>query len=205
MSETPDRREALLEATCRMIAKTGVRGLRVEEVAQQAGASTALIYYYFRSRSGLLDATMRFVDERAAEYTHSSRGDGYTRLLDHLQREFQDRRRVRENSAVWGELRAAAVFDKGLRELVGNANLRWNNAIADLIIQGQEDGSIRQSVDPVTAAIRFTALVEGLSSRWLARLLPTETVRAVVRDAVAAECSPPPEPVAGAWDAAPTV
>ncbi|MCK2243209.1 MULTISPECIES: TetR/AcrR family transcriptional regulator [unclassified Crossiella] len=202
MSEAPDRRQALLEATCRMISRTGVRGLRVEEVAQQAGASTALIYYYFKSRSGLLAATMRFVDERAEEYTHSRRGTGFDRLLDNLQREFQDKRRVRENSAVWGELRAAAVFDKGLRTIVGNANLRWNNAVTELIEQGREDGSIRAKVDPAAMAVRFTALVEGLSSRWLAKLISTEEAHSAVLAAVSAECRPrqlhavQPEPTA---------
>lgn len=188
-----------------MIARTGVRGLRVEEVAQQAGASTALIYYYFKSRSGLLAATMRFVDERAAEYTQSSRGDGYERLLDNLQREFQDKRRVRENSAVWGELRAAAVFDKALREIVGNAGLRWGRYIAELIEQGQEDGSISTTVDPAAAAVRFTALVEGLSSRWLAKLLSTEQAHAAVRAAVAAECLPGQRPSVAPERTAPTV
>ncbi|MGW0519350.1 TetR/AcrR family transcriptional regulator [Crossiella sp. NPDC003009] len=205
MSEAPDRRQALLEATCRMIARTGVRGLRVEEVAQQAGASTALIYYYFKSRSGLLAATMRFVDERAAEYTQSSQGDGYERLLDNLQREFQDKRRVRENSAVWGELRAAAVFDKALREIVGNAGLRWGKYIAELIEQGQEDGSISATVDPAAAAVRFTALVEGLSSRWLAKLLSTEQAHAAVRAAVSAECLPGRRPSIAPERTAPTV
>ncbi|GAA2837483.1 TetR/AcrR family transcriptional regulator [Crossiella cryophila] len=205
MSEAPDRRQALLEATCRMISRTGVRGLRVEEVAQQAGASTALIYYYFKSRSGLLAATMRFVDERAEEYTHSSRGTGFDRLLDNLQREFQDKRRVRENSAVWGELRAAAVFDKGLRTIVGNANLRWSNAVTELIGQGQEDGSIRAKVDPVATAVRFTALVEGLSSRWLAKLISTEEAHSAVLAAVSAECRPRRQQAVQPEPTAPTV
>lgn len=46
-----DRQSLILEAAVRVIARNGVRGLRVEELASEAGVSTALIYYHFKDRA----------------------------------------------------------------------------------------------------------------------------------------------------------
>ncbi|MBP2477232.1 AcrR family transcriptional regulator [Crossiella equi] len=202
----PDRREALVAAACRMIARTGVRGLRVEEVAREAGASTALIYYHFRNRAGLLGAVMDHVDEQAVAYTSvTASGTGRELLAAVLLAEFQDRKKVRENSAVWGELRAASVFDKAVREMIGRATARWHEDVALLVRAGQTDGSVPADLDPEAAAVRLTALVEGLSTRWLARLLPTGAAHRAVLAAIAAECRDGLAPVAGTPGAGPTV
>jgi len=42
-----DRRTAILEGAARVIARRGVRGLRMEELAAEAGVSTALCDYHF--------------------------------------------------------------------------------------------------------------------------------------------------------------
>ncbi|WP_158895182.1 TetR/AcrR family transcriptional regulator [Amycolatopsis anabasis] len=183
MTAGPGKRAALLAATCRVIARTGVRGLRVEEVAREAAASTTLIYYYFRNRHGLLNAAMEFVNERAGQYVAAPPDlPAGERLLITLQREFQDSREVRENSAVWGELRAAAVFDPALRSIVRDATGVWQDDIARLVEQGHADGSVSPNLDPRSAAIRLTALVEGLGNRWLAELIDTATAHALLRE-----------------------
>jgi len=63
----PDRRNLILDAAITVIARTGVRGLRVEVVAAEAGVAVSLIYYYFGSRKGLVRATLDHANERAAD------------------------------------------------------------------------------------------------------------------------------------------
>ncbi|GAA5020564.1 hypothetical protein GCM10025734_74910 [Kitasatospora paranensis] len=102
-----DRRTAIMEAAARVIARRGVRGLRVEELAAEAGVSTALIYYHFKDRAGILRATLEFINDRAARYT-TERGDDAPpldargELEQTLLLEFQDTPDVRENSTAWG-------------------------------------------------------------------------------------------------------
>src|SRR4051812_50062465 len=62
-----DRRNLILDAAIAVIARTGVRGLRVEVVAAEAGVAVSLIYYYFGSRKGLVRATLDHANERAAD------------------------------------------------------------------------------------------------------------------------------------------
>ena len=68
-----DRRAAILDAAIKVIARRGVRGLRVEQVAGEAGVAVSLIYYYFDNRNGLVRATLEHANERAA--TRTSDGD----------------------------------------------------------------------------------------------------------------------------------
>ncbi len=189
---TADRQALLLEATCRVIAGSGIRGLRVDAVAAEAEVSTTLLYYHFTSRAGLLAATMEFVDERAGGYTRAPDGlPGRARLEHQLTGEFQDTVQVRTNSAVWNEFRATAVFDPSLRAAVDAAGRTWRSTIASLIAQGQQDGSVDPEVAPEPAAERLTALVEGLSSRWLAELLTSTRAHQHVSAALELECPGP--------------
>ncbi|MFF3975740.1 TetR/AcrR family transcriptional regulator [Streptomyces sp. NPDC001828] len=189
------RRAKLLEATCRVIALRGVRGLRVEDVAAEAGVSKTLIYYHFRDRAGLVTSALEYVNDRAEGYADIAEDDDSPArelLLRLLAAEFQDDAAVRENSAVWAEVRAAATFDEGLRPVLTALTERWLVDLAELIADGQDDGTIPASVDSRAAAIRLTALVEGLSGRWLAGLVTTLEARAHVAAALERELLPSP-------------
>lgn len=183
---TGDRKTLLLQATCQVIARRGIRGLRVEDVAAQAEVSTTLIYYHFGNRAGLLAATIEFVSDRAGAYTSAPPGlTGHQELAHQLLSELQDTAEVRANSAVWNEFRATAVFDTSLHAAVEAATDTWNTVAAATITRGQHDGSISVDIDPKTTAEQLTALVEGLSNRWLTHLLSTAHAHSHIHDALA--------------------
>ncbi|MEU5544121.1 TetR/AcrR family transcriptional regulator [Streptomyces sioyaensis] len=189
----PDRPTQILEAAARLIARRGVRGLRVEEVSAEAGVSTALIYYHFKGRAGLLRRTLEFINRRAVRYTDAALDASdapLAQLTEMLLLEFQDIPQVRENSAAWGELRATAVFDPDLRELLADATREWTDDLADLIRRAQAAGTATPGADPQAAAERLSALVEGLSERWLSGTTTLERAHELVRGAVAAELGP---------------
>ncbi|MEV5260383.1 helix-turn-helix domain-containing protein [Streptomyces anulatus] len=202
-----DRRTAILEAAATVIARRGVRGLRVEELAVEAGVSKALIYYHFEDRTGLLRRTLAFVNNRAERYTaEQSAADaavgpgavadpgtttGATptagplrRLEQALLLELQDLPHVRENSTAWGELRASAVFDPELRGELALASVIWAREVADQL------GEVRPTAPEsalIASAERLTALLEGLSARWLSGILPLPDARTRMREAIGVE------------------
>ncbi|MGH3862271.1 TetR/AcrR family transcriptional regulator [Actinokineospora sp.] len=191
-----DRKQQLLGATCRVIARDGIRGMRVENVAAEAGVSTALIYYHFGDRAGLLAQAMQHVNTRAESYADAEEGKtGREQLMLQVLGEFQDDDLVRENSAVWGEVRGAAVFDEALRPVVSAATEQWVTDLADFIEQGRQDGSIAPDVDAHAVSTRLTALIEGLSNRWLARLMSTADARHHLTQIVDQELTPSHAPV----------
>ncbi|APE25708.1 MULTISPECIES: TetR/AcrR family transcriptional regulator [Streptomyces] len=185
-----DRRRAILEAAALVIARRGVRGLRVDELAAEAGVSKALVYYHFEDRAGLLRSTLEFIGARAERYTRGDPADPREPgpPLEELERrlllELQEVPEVRENSTAWGELRAGAVFDPELREELARARADWVREVADLLglaVPAAPEARL------VTAAERLTALLEGLSTRWLIGVLPVGHARELLRQGIAAE------------------
>jgi AcrR family transcriptional regulator len=194
----PDRRTIILEAATRMIAQAGVRGLRVEQVAEQAGVSTALIYYHFSDRAGLLRETLAFVYDRADRYTSPYSGPGATDARGALEQvlllELQDDENVKENSTAWGELRSTAIFETDLREQLLDATRRWIDDVTALVEKAltEQGGSAGASAgasgaDPAAIAERLTALVEGLSERWLSGSIALDRARQMLREAITVE------------------
>lgn len=184
-----DRRTAILEAAARVIARRGVRGLRIEELATEAGVSTALIYYHFQGRAGILRHTLEFISDRAERYTADTNGaDGPLDPAQELERslllEFQDLPAVRENSTAWGELRASAIFGPELRTDLARAGLTWIHDVSNLLGQAWPDAP---APDHTASAERLTALLEGLSTRWLCGALPLPHARELMREAIALE------------------
>ncbi|MER7000299.1 TetR/AcrR family transcriptional regulator [Streptomyces sp. NPDC000410] len=183
------RSTQILEAAARVIARRGVRGLRVEELAAEAGVSTGLIYYHFKDRTGILRHTLEFINDRAERYTTSLDPDaeplGPREELDQvLLLELQDTPEVRENSSAWGELRASAVFDPVLREDLARATLVWVQEVAALLGQVQP---MAPAATLAAAAERLTALLEGLSMRWLSGGLAIDHARTLMREAIEVE------------------
>ncbi|MEU6761875.1 helix-turn-helix domain-containing protein [Streptomyces sp. NPDC046853] len=183
------RTTQILEAAARLIARRGVRGLRVEELAAEAGVSTGLIYYHFKDRTGILRQTLEFINDRAERYTAGRVAEAEplaprAELEETLLLELQDTPVVRENSTAWGELRASAVFDEALRDDLARATLVWVQEVAALL------GQVQPMAPPpalAAAAERLTAQLEGLSMRWLSGGLRIDHARDLMRGAVDAE------------------
>ncbi|MGC0419363.1 TetR/AcrR family transcriptional regulator [Embleya sp. AB8] len=184
-----DRRTTIMEAAARVIARRGVRGLRVEELAAEAGVSTGLVYYHFKDRTGVLRATLQFINDRADRYTTERAAEARpasprAELAERLLLELQDDPVVRENSTAWGELQASAVFDESLRDDLRQATEEWSIEIAELIARAIPTAPPAHTR---AAAERLTALLEGLSGRWLADILPVTHARALMSDAITVE------------------
>ncbi|MGF6825912.1 AcrR family transcriptional regulator [Kitasatospora sp. MAP12-15] len=163
------------------------------ELAAEAGVSTSLIYYHFADRAGVLRQTLEFINDRADRYTaerDTGAGplDPRTDLEQVLLLELQDTPEVRENSTAWGELRASAVFDPDLREELAMATHTWVHETADLLARAHPTGTAPAHA---AAAERLTALLEGLSIRWLSGSLPLDHARRLLLDAIDVELQRP--------------
>ena len=141
-----DRRSAILEAAIKVIARRGVRGLRVEQVAAEAGVAVSLIYYYFDNRNGLVRATLEHANERAATVAAPADGaalSGREAVERTLLAELDDGDQVRDTSVVWGEVLASAMFEPELRDQLREASETWSRARL-----GRDRGGRPRRVDP---------------------------------------------------------
>jgi AcrR family transcriptional regulator len=184
-----DRPTQILEAAIRVIAQDGVRGLRIEKLAAEAGVSTALIYHYFGDRSGVLRQALDAINKSAQRYTDEAvRAVGPRLQIEELLLlEMQRKDEVRQNSIAWGELRASAVFAEELRQPLKQTTAEWNSQIEDLILQAQSVSAVSGDLDASAAAERLTTLVEGLSERWHSGSITLKRARQLLKGAVAVE------------------
>lgn len=188
----------ILAAARNRIAIAGVRGLRVNDVAAEAGVSPGLLYYHFTDRAGLMAATLEFIDAGArAHGTNNGAPDALHVLLG----EIEDNTEVRKNSVAWNELRSVAVFEKDLAGSLAETTHRWNRHTADALAADAHGGGVSVggvsvggvpvggvpvggdvvSADLAAAAEILTSLVEGLSGRWLSGSISTERARELMR------------------------
>jgi AcrR family transcriptional regulator len=63
-SDKPDTRTRILEATVHMLEEHGGRGVRMGDIAKESGVSRQAVYLHFASRTELLNAATKFLDER---------------------------------------------------------------------------------------------------------------------------------------------
>lgn len=172
-----DARERILEACRQEIALRGVRGLRVQRVAKRAGVSLGLIYYHFTDHSGLLAATVDFINDTAQGRGHTAAGSlsGIEAVEKVLLSEFDDDATTRDGSVVWNEIRAMAVFEPDLQSALTSSTHHWEQSLEAALDQA----GVPEADRPQTATL-LTALVEGLSGRWLSGQISADQARSLM-------------------------
>lgn len=179
-----DTRERILAACATVIARSGLAKFRMSDVARDAGVSIGLLAYHFGDRDGLLQAAL---DEVTASATRRAASVPEARtpaaqLAALLCSEFGEEPGIRAGSTAWNELRAAAVFDAGRAAAVARSTGAWQRQVGALVAAADPD---RAPADAAAAALTLTALVEGLSGRWLTGQVTAAEAQEATRGALA--------------------
>ena len=66
MDQVGDKRQAILDATLRLISANGFHGTAMSKVAKEAGVSTGIIYHYFDSKDELIYELYRDIKLKSA-------------------------------------------------------------------------------------------------------------------------------------------
>ncbi|MFD4257843.1 TetR/AcrR family transcriptional regulator [Streptomyces sp. NPDC058534] len=158
-----ERREELLRAAVEQISARGVAALRIADVASALGVSNALVLYHFSTKEKLVAAAFALAAE-----------DDLAHLRGLLGRRTSALRRLRaavrwyaptgqaKGWRLWIEGWAAALREPALRDVTRDLDRRWKAAIAEVIVEGVAAGEF-PCPDPEGAALRLTALLDGLA------------------------------------------
>jgi AcrR family transcriptional regulator len=187
-----EREETILGAACRVIAQSGAAGLRMSEVAREAGVSSALLHYYFATRRELLARAFAFADTRVDAHVLSlvgEQGSGRERLETLLTAYLSPEPVVTEDWVVWSELWRSARFDDTLLELLHDADREWVGQVAALLRDGIADGSVDGSIEVDDTAIHLVSLVDGLGTRVLAGVIEREDALRLIERSLTTELS----------------
>jgi AcrR family transcriptional regulator len=181
-----DRATHILDAACRVIAREGADGLRMSAVASEAGVSTALLHYYFATRSDLLLEAFKHADDQAGailDRLMEGAPNGAAKI-ERVLVGYTTGSEFRADWVLWIEMWRGALFDTRLRPLVRDSTEEWVEQVAGLIREGADDGSLPEVPDPVGTAHRLTSLVDGLGLQVLTGILDLERSEKLVREAI---------------------
>nr|WP_248002163.1 TetR/AcrR family transcriptional regulator [Streptomyces sp. RPA4-2] len=184
-----ERRQELLRAAIGQIEARGVAAVRIADVASSLGVSNALVLYHFSTKEKLV----------AAAFTHAAEDD-LAHLRKLLGRRTSALRRLRaavrwyaptgqaKGWRLWIEGWGAALREPALREVTRDLDTQWKAAITEVIAEGVVSGEFR-CPDPAGAALRLTALLDGLAVQMTAYAGAVSRARAQewVDDALARE------------------
>ena len=195
-----DRKTAILEAACRVIARDGADRMRVSDVGREAGISTALVHYYFPTRADLLSAAFAFADERAdatVEAEAQGAADGRERLTRLLCAWASLGDEVHRSWAIWSEMWRHAMYEPRTRDATVASYQRWLDQIEAVLAEGSDDGSLPPSAAQPPVARRLVALVDGLGQQMLIGMISPAQMREYVTDAIAVEVDARRTPATG--------
>jgi len=160
------RREQIVRATIRCLARDGYAGLTMKRVAAAAGLSQGILHYYFADKRAMLAATLEVVtrdlDRRVAAAQSRTGRDPAARLRALVRACLEVAVRRPEFWVVFVEFWGEMLHDRRLRDLNTAVYARTRRLLARLIAEGVRAGRFR-AVDPARAAAVVLGLVDGLS------------------------------------------
>ena len=161
-------RTRILAAAMRQIAERGYGGMRLADVAVDAGVSLGLVQHYFGTRTGLLQATFETGTEvnlrRAREIAHGP-GTPSERLTGLIRWGCADIDAADGSWEFWFEFWLAALRETelSLRNRAGDQG--WQGAFRTVLSDGIADGSFAPDGTPEQVATKLVTLLDGTMLR----------------------------------------
>jgi AcrR family transcriptional regulator len=184
------RREEILRAAVAQITHRGFANTRVTDVADSLNISSALVFYHFESKNRLLSEAFSYAAERDLQRVDRILAANVS-ALQRLQRIlvlYGPGSGPGQAWPLWIDAWAAALRVPELRVVSRRLDVQWKDIVAAVIAAGVHAGEF-SCPDPVAAAWRITALVDGLAVQATVHsgVIPKSTMRRWVRQVTAGE------------------
>ena len=181
------RREKILAAAIRHVARNGGRGTSLAQIATEAGVTQQGLLYYFPSKDELLHAALDVRDQRDV-VPRPTPWQG----LEFLDGIVERIRRWRKEPEMVGMFTLLLVENLGdhapLRDRLETRYSLVHKEYADGVRAAQANGTARADIDPDLKAIEVIAFLNGLETSWLLNpSIPVEDVAAAWRDSQLAQ------------------
>ena len=179
------RRQQLIDATMKCIARKGMGSTTLGDVAKEAGLSQGIVNLHFESKENLLTETLRFIaDEYQTQFNRvlESSGPGPAEKLQALMeldlRPFiLDRSKLAVWFAFWGEVKSRPRY----RDVCEQADEYYDQVLLALCDEIIADGGYKN----VSSAAVATVLTSVTNGMWLSYLIsPNRFDRQVATNAV---------------------
>jgi len=169
------RREQLIAATMKCIARKGMSSTSIGDVAKEAGLSQGIVNLHFESKDNLLKETLRHLADdyktRFNKALESSGPDAASKLLAVMQIDLRpsvvNRQKIAVWFAFWGEVKSRPTY----RRICDEQDKYYDEVVAALCAEIISDGDYKE-VNAKSVAIALTSMTNGM---WLSYLINPRT------------------------------
>ncbi|MFB6125371.1 MAG: TetR/AcrR family transcriptional regulator [Halanaeroarchaeum sp.] len=166
-SDAETSRDAIMEATYRVLAEEGYADLTTKAIAEEVGKSTALIHYYYDTKETLLVEFLEYLLDTFREGVERQSGDAPAeRLETFLERFVSGPEDPEAFHTAMLDLRTQAPHDAAFREQLRTNDREITDYVADVLAAGIEAGEFRE-VDPDRVASFLFSALDGARTRWV--------------------------------------
>lgn len=170
------RREQLIKATIRSIAKRGLAETTMADVTREAGLSMGIINLHFQSKYRLFEDTLRYLSDEYEAACYAAMGkagsEAVAKLRALVNLDFSpkvcERKKLSVWFAFWGEAKSRPTY----LQICAKNDRRYEKMVTDLCQEIIDEGGYH-SVTARSIANGLSALVNGL---WLDLLMTPEDI-----------------------------
>lgn len=161
-------RENIRAAACRAFATRGPAATRISDIAREAGVSSAIIHYYYKSKDEVLLAALQWANEHTGRQLEKLRAE--TNDITELLRRTIDfaipsEGVLRDEYVLWIETWARVRLHPRLIAECAAMSESWMGFFRQLVEDGAAAGVFSPVAPPAEIAQRVVALADGLSFR----------------------------------------
>lgn len=179
------RRQQLIDATMKCIARKGMASATLSDVAKEAGLSQGIVNLHFNSKDNLLTETLRYLaDEYKTQFDKALMKSGPNaadKLLALMELDVRpsicDRNKIAVWFAFWGEVKSRPTY----RKICDESDSYYDEVLVNLCNELVAEGNY-ENVPAAAVANALTSMTNGF---WLSCLIsPQNWSRAEAMDAI---------------------
>jgi AcrR family transcriptional regulator len=161
------RNHELVQIAYRHIAARGFEGLRVREVAAEAGINNATLHYYFPTKEDLIQGVVEYLLQEFKTARAPRRKQAEPSPQEELRLEFEDTRYLLREApdmyVVLTELFLRSVRDPALAQVLRRLEGYWRGYLASILERGVRAGVFRSDLDQVATATAIMVQIKGVA------------------------------------------
>ncbi len=169
------RRQQLIDATIKCIARKGMSSTTLADVAGEAGLSQGIVNLHFESKDNLLNETLRYLaDEYKTHFDaalHRAGSDPSDKLRAVMDLDLHPLICNRRKIAVWFAFRGEVKSRPAYRRICDEYERYYDNVVENLCRKIIAEGGY-ENLDASAIALALAALTDGL---WLSCLISRQT------------------------------
>lgn len=157
----------ILRAAFTEIYKHGFQGMRIDQVLAETGLKKGALYHHFSGKQALGYAVLEELIEKRITEIWIDPLAAYDDPIAGLKKIFDDAGNIWKNDyfklgcPLNNLAQEMSPIDEGFRERIQNFFEKWQTAIAEALLRGQEKGFVRHDIDIRETAGFIITVIEG--------------------------------------------